>query len=118
MLIFVLDSTKDRLLYNTIIKSKPAENVFFVNDIDAAMSNVLKKQYHLIVMSRVSGKHDVYDLAEQIKYGHLIKRAEIIFVEDSPTVSEKVRGILRGRRFYKYGFDELEEVEKLVERMG
>lgn len=117
MLIFVLDSTEDKLIYNSVIKSRAPEEVDLCDNIDAAKVRVVKKPYDLILVSRAEGKGNIYDLVREIKFGHLVGKSEIVFVDDHPTVSDRVRGILRGRKIYNYQFKQLEQLSSLIGKM-
>jgi len=116
--VFMIDSTEKSLYYNAVLKYVDASNIDVEESTDRALNRLSAKPYQLIVLSRGTGKYDLYDVVDLIKQTKIVNKAYIFIVEDNPTVAAKLTGMLRGHKVYSFKSNQLTELEKLVERMA
>lgn len=115
MLVYVLDSTKNSIIYHAI--NRPGDNfvVDAAGSVEVALASIFKKPYDLIVLSQTSGRTSVYDLAEEIKHTKLKKAPSIAIVDDNPTVTARLASTLRGRSVFTFNFSQLDKLSDLIQ---
>ncbi|MCK5016702.1 MAG: hypothetical protein KAS32_06460 [Candidatus Peribacteraceae bacterium] len=116
--VFIIDSTEDMIYYKTLSERIEHLSVDIETSADRAISRLGLKTYDLIIISRGTGRADLYDVAEFIKHSRSNKKAVIILLEDKPTMAIKIQGILKGRRVFHYKSNQQQEFGGMLERMA
>jgi len=116
--VFMIDSTEGSLYYNTVTGSDSSSVVDIESSSDRAISRLGMKSYDLIILSRGTGRADLFDVAESVKHSRSNKKAIIFILEDNPTLATRVQGLLKGRRVYHYKSSQMKELSDMLERMS
>ena len=116
--VFTIDNTEQGLYFNAVANHVDKRNIDTDSSLDRAAARLGRKTYDLIIMSRGTGRLDLYDIADVIKQSRLNKSADIIILEDNPTVATRLQGMLKGRRVYRFKSNQIAELDYMLERMA
>lgn len=113
--VLVLDCSGGSLL-KVVQKYFPSEQIKVEENVITAMVRIDREPFDLILASQVSGRADILDFVEAIKYGRLTRKCEVIIVEDHPTKAHRAASLLRGRSVAVYKSTELNKIDEVLKK--
>jgi hypothetical protein len=115
--VFILDTDKDLAVYNKVKLLVGENNVDVESSIDIALSRATKKKYDLLVIVDGNGKSNLLDFADVVIQSRALNHADILILEKSLPITERIVRLFRGRRVYRFKRTELDLFNKTLESM-
>lgn len=115
--VFVLDTDTEMNVYSKVKGLVGENNVDLESSIDVAISRIHKKKYDLLIIIDGKGKSNLFDLADVVNQTRTLRQTDVLILEKSLPVAERVVRLFRGRRVYRFKHTEVDLFNKTLESM-